>query len=287
VVVVGNGNVALDVARMLAQPVESLERTETADCAIEALRGSSVEEVVVTARRGPQFAAYTTGELIGLDRVEGVNVSVLSEEVAEAMAGSPRLARLLQPAVDRSAAGTDRTITFRYGLVPVSINGHDKVESISFRRSDGSIEELEAGLVVRAIGYRGRSVDGLPFDDQAGTVPHVAGSVCDPESGEFLQGLYCSGWIKRGATGVIGTNKVDSAETVDSLLHDFVAGRLATPARDAEHLAALVRKRQPDLVTSDGWQHIDQAERKAGRRARRPRQKFVTVEELLAASRPA
>jgi ferredoxin--NADP+ reductase len=203
------------------------------------------------------------------------------------VAGSPRLARLLEPAVDRESDGDDRTVTFRYGLVPVTVNGHDKVESVSFRRADGSIEEIEAGLVVRAIGYRGRPVDGLPFDEQAGTVPHVAGSVCDPASGESLQGLYCSGWIKRGATGVIGTNKVDSAETVDSLLHDFVAGRLAEPAKDSEHLAGLLRERQPDLVTSEGWARIDQAERKAGRRARRPRQKLVTVEELLAASRPS
>jgi ferredoxin--NADP+ reductase len=285
VVVIGNGNVALDVARMLAQPVDALERTETADHAVEVLRESAVEEVVVTARRGPQFAAYTTGELMGLDQVDGITVSVIGAEVEEAMSTSPRLSRLLGPAVDRETATDDRSVIFRYGLVPTTINGHDRVESVSFRHADGTVEEVEAGLVVRAIGYRGRAVDGLPFDEQAGTIPHVAGSVYDPASGESLQGLYCSGWIKRGATGVIGTNKVDSAETVDSLLHDFVAGRLAGPAQDAEHLAALVQERQPDVVTSEGWQRIDQTERKAGRRSRRPRQKLVTVEELLAASR--
>lgn len=285
VVVVGNGNVALDVARMLAQPVEALHRTETADHAIEALSESSVEEVVVTARRGPEFAAYTTGEMMGLCLVEGLTVSALGDEVAEAMASSPRVARLLEPVVDREASGTDRSITFRYGMVPVAINGAEKVESVTFRRPDGSMEEVSTGLVVRAIGYRGRAVDGLPFDEQAGTVPNVAGSVHDPDSGESLQGLYCSGWIKRGANGVIGTNKVDSAETVDSLLHDFVAGRLEGPEHGVEDLTALIHERQPDVVTSDGWQRIDQAERKAGRRARRPRSKLVTIEELLAASR--
>ncbi len=285
VIVIGNGNVALDVARMLAQPVGDLAGTEIADHAIDALRDSSVEEVVVTARRGPQFAAYTTGEMMGLQLVEGVTVSVLGEEVADAVASSSRLARLLLPAVDREAAADARAVTFRFGMVPESINGHERVESVTFRRADGTVEEIEAGLVVRAIGYRGRAVAGLPFDDQAGTIPHVAGSVCDPASGESLQGLYCSGWIKRGATGVIGTNKVDSTETVDSLLHDFVAGRLTAPAHGAEHLAQLVKERQPDVVTADGWQRIDQTERKAGRRAKRPRQKLVTVEELLAASR--
>jgi len=285
VIVIGNGNVALDVARILAQPVETLERTETADHAIAALRASAVEEVVVTARRGPQFAAYTTGEMMGLGHVDGLNVMVLRDEVADAVASNPRAARLLEPSIDRQTSGAERTITFRYGLTPMTINGDDKVESVTFRRPDGSTEDVEAGLVVRAIGYRGRAVDGLPFDEQAGTIPSVAGSVCDPATGESIQGMYCSGWIKRGATGVIGTNKVDSAETVDSLLHDFIAGRLKAPSHDPDHLDALLRSRHPDLVDGEGWQRIDQAERKAGRRARRPRQKLVTVDELLTASR--
>jgi len=147
------------------------------------------------------------------------------------------------------------------------------------------MEEIEAGLVIRAIGFRGRPVDGLPFDDQTGVIPNIAGSVCDPETGESMAGVYCSGWIKRGANGIIGTNKADSAETVDALLRDFGSGRLAAPSLDAEQLDALVRGRQHDLVDHDGWQRIDQSERKAGRRGRRPRQKLVTVDELLAASR--
>lgn len=287
VVVIGNGNVALDVARILARPVEDLERTETANHAIEVLRASAVEEVVVTARRGPEHAAYTTGEMLGLQHVEGVNVSVLREEVDEALSANPTVARLLGPVVEQtSPAGSERSVTFRFGLTPVAINGRTHAESISFRRPDGSIEEIDAGLIVRAIGYRGRAVGDLPFDPITGTIPNRAGSVIDPETGEDVPGLYCSGWIKRGATGVIGTNKVDSAETVDSLLNDFSAGRLVKPAHDREHLDVLLRGRQPDLVDTQGWQRIDQVERKAGRRGRRPRQKLVTVDELLAASRP-
>jgi len=283
VVVIGNGNVALDVARILAQPVAALERTEIADHALAALRESAVEEVVVTARRGPEHAAYTTGELIGLQQVEGIALSTLREEVADAAATSAKAARLLA-ATDGPGAG--RTLSLRFGLTPIAVHGDGAVQSVSFRRADGSVEEIEAGLVVRAIGYRGRPVAGLPFDEVTGTIPNVAGGVRDPGSGDPLTGLYCSGWIKRGATGVIGTNKLDSAETVATLLDDFAAGRLSAPERDAEQLAALVRDRSPDLVDGDGWQRIDQAERKAGRRSRRPRQKLVTVEELLAASRP-
>lgn len=287
VVVIGNGNVALDVARVLAQPVETLERTEAADHAIEALRSSGVEEVVVTARRGPEFAAYTTGEMIGLRHVEGVHVAVLEEEVADTVRANARVARLLEPAMGRSATGSDRTVTFRFGLTPARVDGSGAVQSITFRRPDGSTEEMEAGLVIRAIGYRGRAVDDLPFDDQAGVIPNIAGSVYDPASGDSVAGVYCSGWIKRGANGIIGTNKIDSAETVDSLLRDFGAGRLSAPRHDVDSLDALVRSRQPGVVDSAGWQRIDQAERKAGRRARRPRAKLVTVDELLAASRTA
>jgi ferredoxin--NADP+ reductase len=285
VVVVGNGNVALDVARVLAQPIDMLERSETADHAIDALRSSAVDEVVVTARRGPEFAAHTTGEMIGLQHVGGLNVAVLREEVTDAVGHNPRVARLLEAAVGRQAVGNERTILFRYGLTPTSINGSGAVQSVTFRRSDGSMEEVEAGLVIRAIGYKGREVEGLPFDPLAGVIPNIAGSICDPDTGESIEGFYCSGWIKRGATGVIGTNKSDSAETVDSLLHDFAAGRLRRPPQGLDHLETLVRSRQPDVVDRDGWQRIDQAERKAGRRDRRPRKKFVTVESLLAASR--
>lgn len=286
VVVIGNGNVALDVARILTRPAAALEGTETVEHAMAVLRASSVEEVVVTARRGPEFAAYTTGEMLDLQHVDGINVSVVREEIADAVAVDTKVARLLEPVADRPASGSERTLTFRFGLTPVAVHGNNSVQSVTFRRADGSVEEIEAGLVVKAIGYRGRAVADLPFDEATGTIPNVAGSVHEPGSGEALTGLYCSGWIKRGATGVIGTNKVDSAETVDSLLRDFSEGRLIEPAHDRSHLDALVHSRQPNVVDADGWQRIDQAERKAGRRARRPRQKLVTVDELLAASRP-
>jgi ferredoxin--NADP+ reductase len=141
--------------------------------------------------------------------------------------------------------------------------------------------------VVRAIGYRGSAVDGLPFDDVTGTLSHRSGGVWDPATGESVVGIYCSGWIKRGATGTIGTNRTDSAETVDAILHDFAAGQLPEPRHGGQHLADLVAERRADVVDKQGWARIDQAERRSGREAKRPRRKLVHLDDLVAASRPA
>jgi len=283
-VVIGNGNVALDVARILAQPVEVLGPTELADHALEALRHSTIADVVVTGRRGPEFAAYSSGELVGLDRA-GIAMRAKPDEVRGLSGSGDRSARVLAAAAATPDPGPTRTVTLRFGLTPESIEGSDRVEAVTFRRADGTTEVIEASLVVRAIGYRGRRVPGLPFDELAGTFSHRAGRVVDPTTGEPVPGIYCSGWIKRGATGTIGTNKTDSAETVDSLLHDLEVGGLADPTYDMGQLDKFVRSRQPDVVDKDGWSRIDQAERSAGRASRRPRVKLVTVEALLAASR--
>ncbi len=283
-VVIGNGNVALDVARILTQPPENLERTDIADHALEALGKSSLSEVAVTARRGPEHAAYTTGELSDLFHTDGVAVRVAPDEVSHLADEASRRAQLLSGAVDESADGT-REVVFRYGLTPVSINGQGRVESITFESADGTEETIAASLVVRAIGYRGVPVDEVPFDEYTGTLPHVSGRVTDPETGEAIQGLYCSGWIKRGATGIIGTNKADSAETVDTLLSDFRAGRLEDPTGSPEDLGECLSFRGVEIVDADAWARIDKAERAAGRRTRRPRQKLVTREEMLDAAR--
>jgi ferredoxin--NADP+ reductase len=285
-VVIGNGNVALDVARLLAQPAAALAGTDIADHALEALGRSAIADVVVTARRGPEYAAYTTGELSALEHTDGVALVAEPEEVARVAHASDRRATILGAAAKREPAEGERTITFRYGLRPESIDGTDHVEHVTFRKADGSTETIQASLVVRAIGYRGSAVDGLPFDGVTGTLSHCAGSVCDPATGDSVVGVYCSGWIKRGATGMIGTNRTDSAETVDSILHDFAAGQLPEPQHGMQGLADLVTARQPDVVDKQAWARIDQAERRSGREAKRPRKKFVRLTELVAASRP-
>lgn len=283
VVVIGNGNVAIDVARILAQPADRLERTETADHALEALRASTIEEIVVTARRGPRFAAYTAGEVTALTHVDGIVVQSRAEELAD-LPTDGRVAALLRQASGAGRTEAQRAVVLRYGLRPVSIDGTDRVESVTFEAADGGTETIPAGLVVRAIGYRGGQVDGLPFDETTGTVANRAGRVHDPATDRTVEGVYCSGWIKRGASGVIGTNRADSAETVTSLLDDFEAGLLPDPVEDPRALPTLLRDRGVRVVDSAGWQEIDKAERRDGRRARRPRRKLVTIDALLAAS---
>jgi ferredoxin--NADP+ reductase len=286
VVVIGNGNVALDVARVLAQPVESLTSTDIADAALAALRKSQVTDVLVAARRGPEHAAYTSGELIALDRTRGINVITSAGEITSGASGPARPFKVLGAAVDRVPEAGDRSVTLRYGLRPVRLNGDDAVDSVTFEQADGSTETIEASLVLRAIGYRARPVPGLTFDDVTGTLPHELGRVYDPETGLPVPGTYCAGWIKRGATGVIGTNKMDSKETVASLLDDLAHRRLVDPMQDVASLVDLVGSRQPDYLDKQAWLRVDQVERRAGRAEGRPRIKFVHVNELMKASRP-
>jgi ferredoxin--NADP+ reductase len=176
-------------------------------------------------------------------------------------------------------------VVLRFGLAPVSIDGTSHVEGVTFRRADGSEERIGTHLVLRAVGYRGAATPGLPFDETTGRIPNVGGRVIDADSGRTLPGVYCSGWIRRGATGVIGTNKVDAEETVAGLLHDFASGELTDPTGALSDFADLVRRRQPDAVDFAAWSRIDAAERARGRAANRDRVKFVSLEEMLAASR--
>lgn len=282
-IVIGNGNVALDVARVLAQPSDQLSQTDIAEHALSQLSESRIEQVVVTARRGPEHAAYTAGELAALMRTPGVDVSARPLETSHLAGRSDRAAQIVKGLPD--AAGAETGIILRYGLAPVSISGDGFVQSVEFRDEAGGTEVIATSLVIKAIGYRGREVPGLPFDDAAGVLPNVAGRVVDPATGDSLIGVYCSGWIKRGPTGMIGTNKADSAETVETLLHDYVAGRLPEPSTTGERLDALLVEREVRLIDNSGWLAIDQAERSAGRTVGRPRVKLVSVDELVRTAR--
>lgn len=241
-VVIGNGNVALDVARMLTVDPETLADTEIAPAALAALRASRVEEVVIAARRGPAQSAFTLPELIGLSATPGVALQVRPEELAAAPAddGDQKLELLRGlPA----AAGAGRRITLRYGLAPASVLGSGAVEAVAFERTTvdpagavagtGETETIGAGLLVTSIGYRGTPVAGLPFDAAAGTIPNDDGRVADPATGAGIPGTYVVGWIKRGSTGFIGTNKGCSQETVATLVADYNDGLLPTPAASA------------------------------------------------------
>ena len=225
-VVIGNGNVALDVARILTVDPESLAGTEIAPHALEALRASRIEEVVVVGRRGPAASAFTLPELIGLSATPGVDLAVADDALADVAPGDPKLDLLRDLTPTGDAA---RRITLRYHLTPSRIAGTDRVTGVELTptgRDGAPPVRVDAGLVVTSIGYRGMPVAGMPFDATTGTIPNADGRVLDPDTGAPIPGLYVVGWIKRGPTGFIGTNKSCSQDTVQALVEDFNAGRL-------------------------------------------------------------
>lgn len=287
VIVAGNGNVALDVARILVTDPAALAGTDIADHALAALRGSAVREVVLLGRRGPQDAACTASELLALRHLPGVELVVDDHDPRTGAAidgavpgGTAALLRdVPRERVDWSRPPPEgRRIVLRFHSAPVEVLGEDDVEGLRVTAGDGGAE-IPAGLFLRAIGYRGLPVPGLPFDEATGTVPHEGGRVAD------LPGTYVVGWIKRGPSGGIGANRTCAAETVGTLLADAVAGALPSPAQPPKAFHRLVRSRAGRVVDAQGLAAIDRAERALGRDHGRPRIKFGTVPALVAAAR--
>jgi ferredoxin/flavodoxin---NADP+ reductase len=300
-VVVGNGNVAVDVARMLVTDPDVLALTDIADHALESLRPCGVEEVLLIGRRGPLQSAFTTLELRELGELDGVDVVVdptelerISDDDATA---AGKLAKnnikVLRDYASRARRPGNRRIVLRFLTSPIEIKGGGKVESIVLGRNElvsddsgrmvakdsGAREELPAALVVRSVGYRGMPTPGLPFDENSGTIPNTAGRVAGSRN------EYVVGWIKRGPTGVIGTNKKDSQDTVDTLLNELAAtldSELTNFGGDhADKLADWLKSRQPKLITGAHWLAIDRFEREAGEPKRRPRVKVANLAELV------
>ncbi|QYB06103.1 FAD-dependent oxidoreductase [Rhodococcus sp. USK10] len=275
-VVVGNGNVALDVARILVSDVDTLRRTDIADHALAALADSRVEEVLVLGRRGPEHAACTTPELLALGSLPGIDVLV--DGPVTAGPDAPAKLRILADYSRRKATPGNKRIVLCFGTSPREVLGAGRAESLLVAHGD-TADRIECGLILRAVGYRGLPIAGLPFDEATGTVANTAGRVALPGTGETVRGHYVAGWIKRGATGVIGTNRYCAAETVEALLADHRAGLLAAPTAAAADLAALVRERRPDALGGADWRAIDRFERERGREEGRPRIKIVDARE--------
>lgn len=295
-VVIGNGNVALDVARILATDPAELEMTDIADHALEALRGSAVREVILLGRRGAADAAFTLPELMGLAARDDIEIAVEGDDLT-AVTDDAMVAQkiaVLRAAAARPARAGARRIVFRFATSPVSIEGRGRVESLAVRRNglelrDGIIhpvptdelDALETGLVLRSIGYRGVAIPGIPFDEATATIPHTRGRV------DAVDATYVVGWIKRGPSGFIGTNKSCAQETVDTLIADLNAGRLPSPAGTALGFEELVRSRTPALIDVRGWRAIDRRERAEGTDEGRPRRKIVRMDALFAAAETA
>jgi ferredoxin--NADP+ reductase len=311
VAVVGVGNVAVDVARILCRTADELATTDIADHALEALRGSDVREVYMLGRRGPAQAAFTPQEVKELGELPAADVHVPPEEAEldplsrKALEASDdkalrRKVEVVQEFARRAESGKPRRLTIRFLVSPVEILADDcggvarlrLLKNELYEAEDGTLrprptdrfEELEVGMVLRSVGYRGIPIAGLPFDDGRGVVPNVKGRVIDPEMNGPMPGLYVTGWIKRGPTGIIGTNKPDSAETVASMLEDAGAGALLKPIRpEASEAEATVRRGQPNYISWADWKRIEALEEERGKAQGRPRVKFTSVEEMLAA----
>lgn len=304
-VIVGNGNVALDVARILLTDPDELASTDIAQHALEALRASSIREVVILGRRSIADGAYTNSEFLSIGLIDGVDVVVdeadltvspqiaarLDDGTVDSTIGSKvRLAR------EYAAKGThaaDRRVVFRYLRAPTEILGDSAVTGVRVVRngydaqgrvcSTDETSEISTGLVIRSIGYRGQGVDGLPFDEATGTVPNRAGRVVDTK-GEHLPGQYVAGWLKRGASGGIGTNRFCGQETASVIVEDIIGGALPTPSVSRDDVVALLASRGVTPIDAVGWSAIDKAERAAGRAVGSPRRKIVTIAELREAA---
>jgi ferredoxin/flavodoxin---NADP+ reductase len=304
--VIGNGNVALDVARMLALTAEELAPTDTTEPAIEAISASTIREIVIVGRRGPAQASFTTTELKEMGELAGADVVVdpgelqldpVSEAALERDTNARRNLEVLRGFAEREPSGKPVTVRLRFFVSPVALHGDGRVEAIELVRNrleqqDGRLvavptgerETIDCGLVFRSVGYRGVGLPELPFDERRGTMRNDRGRVLDGD-GEPLPCVYCAGWIKRGPTGIIGTNKKDASETVELLLEDVRERRVMhRPEATAEAPETLLAERGLRPVVYAGWTSIDEAERAAGEKLGRPRVKLRSWDELLEAA---
>lgn len=303
-VVVGNGNVALDVARMLLLGPAQLRHTDIAEPALQALANSRIREVVILGRRGPAQASFTAPELLEL--VDQNHFEVVIENAGAQMTdpaasvGDALRMRLLNEIQARSYPATGRRLVLRFLATPLAISGSHRVAAIKvadnelITQADGTIvsrstdrlRSVDTGLVLRSVGYRGQALAGLPFDEAKGVVPNRAGRVVDPVTGHECRGVYVAGWLKRGPRGVIGSNKLCSHETIAALLDDVRAGKLDCAA-DHDALDVLLAERCPERVDYQGWKVIDRHELQAGRACDRPRVKLVEMTDMLAVAHGA
>ncbi len=310
-VVVGVGNVAADVARILSRTPEELAATDIADYALEALSASRIREVHVLGRRGPAQAAFTNPEVRELGELAGADVTARAEEVEpdeltrQALERAPDRAtqkkvEILKEFARRAPTGKPKRLVMRFLVSPVEVldDGRGAVGGMRLVRNrlhatatgtlqpkpTGEFEELPAGLVFRSVGYRGVPLPGVPFNDDWGVILNEKGRVLDAQTKHPLVGQYTAGWIKRGPTGVIGTNKPDAAETVTGMLEDLARDIHLRPADPSpEAVERLVRERQPQYLSYQDWLRLDEIETRRGKETGRPRVKFTRVKDMLAA----
>ena len=309
--VVGVGNVAADVARILSRTPEELAATDIADYALEALSASRIREVYVLGRRGPAQAAFTNPEVRELGELAGADVSAIPEEVEldeltrQALERAPDRAtqkkvEILKEFSRRAPTGKPKRLVMRFLVSPVELlddgrGGVGRMRLVKNRlyatatgtlqpKATGEFEELPVGLVFRSVGYRGVPLPGVSFNDDWGVILNEKGRVLDSQTKQPLVGQYAAGWIKRGPTGVIGTNKPDAAETVSGMLEDLARDIHLRPADPTpQAVERMVRERQPQYLSYQDWLKLDDIETGRGKETGRPRVKFTRVKDMLAA----
>ncbi len=311
VAVVGNGNVAMDVTRVLARSVEELAQTDIADYALEALRHSKIKEIYLLGRRGPAQAAFTNPEIRELTELAGADLVVRPDELAldevnrefltlhASEQTHQRNVDILRAQIPKGEGTQPKKIRARFFVSPVEVLGKERVEGLRLEKNRlikdengvfkaqgiGDYEEISCQLVFRSIGYKGHQLPGVPFDERNGIIPNKDGRVIDPATNTPVPRLYVAGWIKRGPSGVIGTNKADAAATVQAMLED--AARYPVwdgLSLDPDAIPSLLAAKQVRAVTFTDWKRIDQIEIAAGKKRGKPREKLTTIAELLDAA---
>jgi ferredoxin--NADP+ reductase len=308
VAVIGNGNVAMDVVRILAKPISELEKTDIADYALDVLRESTIRKIYMLGRRGPVQAAFTNPEIRELTSIEGADLVLRPQDLALDEVNQEFLAAAKEPThrrnleilttqLEQGEGSAEKKVYAWFFTSPAEVQGSDKVEGLKIEtnrlvkddagnlraRGTGEFSEISIQLIFRSIGYKGTGFDGIPFDERAGIIPNQGGRVTEQDKGETVARLYVAGWIKRGPSGVIGTNKPDAIATVKCMLEDLPALEGAHEVTGDRDFAELLAQKSISYVTYADWQRIDQAEVERGKPLGRPRVKFTTVEEMLAA----
>ena len=302
-VIIGQGNVAIDVCRILAKTVDELKHTDIAEHALAALAESRIREIHMIGRRGPAQAKFTNKELRELGELADADVSFdptdlkLNPESEAELADknndvSAKNMELFRGFLNAGGAPKRRHCHLHFLKSPVELLGKERVEAIVLEknrlqgapfeqqaRGTGERSEIPCGLLFRSIGYKGMPVPGIPFDERKGVLPNREGRVLDGNS--ILPGVYCAGWIKRGPTGIIGTNRADSVATVNSLLADLPALEPGTEKIGADALLPLLAERGVRTISFSDWLKIDAAEVSRGKAKDKPREKFTRYAEIL------
>jgi ferredoxin--NADP+ reductase len=306
-IVVGVGNVAMDVARILAKSVEELQTTDITDYALAALAASRIKDIYVVARRGPAQVKFTNAEVREFGHLAIADPIVLDRELRldrassasiEGDTGMQKNLDYLRAYAEIGATGKPRRVHFRFLLSPVEIIGEDsKIVAVKMERNQlravaggdiaasgtGEYETIPAGMILRSVGYKGAPLPGVPYDTRKGTIPNEHGRVQDPASDRIVRGEYVVGWAKRGPTGVIGTNKPDAIDSINSMFEDLQKGKLpGCENPDPNAVVALLQERGVRYVTADDWRTIDAHEVSLGKAQGRPRVKLVQANEMLA-----